>query len=508
MVTPIKIDVPDHLDHLTDGGSPESPPRRGRLLVLLVIFLIGAGVALSAQRLLRSSSAPSGHESRDAVLGMAGMNGASPPAASNGVYISPARQQLIGVRTTVVERQRLDGTVRTVGTLAYDETRETEIHTRVAGWVERLFVDYVGKPVRRGQPLFAVYSPDLVTAQSDYLVAWRARAALASSSSPATHAANDALLLAARQRLERWGVSDAQISDLEQRGEAKRTLTLSSPFDGVVLERNTFAGQFITPEMSTFKIADLSTIWVLGQVFEYEATMAKAGQRVEIEFPYGQRPGPLSASIDFVYPGIDPQTRRVRFRAVLPNPGQRLKPETYVTLVLHGEPIDRVVVPKEAVIDTGARKYVLLALADGYFAPRDIEVGTPVGDFYPVVSGVTEGDRVVTSAQFLVDSETNLMAAMQNMSMSMPGMGMGGSQPKGPAAPSAAPVPMPPMPGMGGGPSPTPSTDRPAPPPRGSTNPPMHEHSAPVPAQPMPSMPGMPAPSPTPSMPPGHNHGN
>jgi Cu(I)/Ag(I) efflux system membrane fusion protein len=246
---------------------------------------------------------------------------------------------------------------------------------------------------------------------------------------------------------------------------------------------------------------------VLGQVFEYEATMVKPGQTIEIEFPYGQRPGPLSTSIDFVYPGIDPQTRRVRFRAALPNPGQKLKPDTYVTLVLHGEPIDRVVLPKESVIDTGARKYVLLALAEGYFAPRDVEVGTPVGDFYPVVSGVAEGDRVVISAQFLVDSETNLMAAMQNMSMSMPGMDMSGSQPKSPTAPSAAPPPMPPMPGMGGGPSPTPSTNRPAPPPRGSTSPPMHEHPAPVPAPTMPSMPGMPAPSTAPSMPPGHHHG-
>jgi RND family efflux transporter MFP subunit len=429
------------------------------------------------------------------------------PSASNAVYISPARQQLIGVRTGVVERQQLDGTVRTVGTLAYDETRETEIHTRIAGWVDRLFVDYVGKPVRRGQALFAVYSPDLVTAQSDYLVAWRARAALTSSSTPSARAANDALLAAARQRLERWGVSAAQISELEQRGEATKTLTLSSPFDGIVLEKNTFAGQYITPEMSTFKIADLSTIWVLGQVFEYEAATVMPGQRVDIEFPYGQRSGPLSASVDFVYPGIDPQTRRVRFRAVLPNPGQRLKPETYVTLVLHGESVDRIVIPKESVIDTGARKYVLLALPEGYFAPRDVEVGIPIGDFYPVVSGVTEGDRVVTSAQFLVDSETNLMAAMQNMSMSMPGMDMGGSQPKGPGAPSAAPAPMPPMPGMGGVPSPTPSTNRSAPAPPASPSPPKHEHPAPPPVPTMPPMPDMPMPSAAPPMPPGHHHG-
>jgi RND family efflux transporter MFP subunit len=407
------------------------------------------------------------------------------PAASGAVYVSPERQQLIGVRTGVVERQRVEGTVRTVGVLAYDETRVAQIHTKTSGWIDRVFVDYVGKPVRRGQALFSVYSPDLVTAEADYLIALRASRQLGGFSSD-SRSAGDALLTAARQRLQRWDVSDAEIAALEKTGTVSKTLTLSSPFDGVVLERNALAGQYVTPDMTSFKVADLSTIWVIGQLFEYEASRLQQGQPLDIEFPYGQAPRTLSARVDFVYPDVDPQTRRVRFRASLSNRELRLKPDTYVTVVVHGDPIERLVVPQPAVIDTGARKYALLALPDGYFAPRNVQVGPPVGDLYPVISGLAEGDRVVTSAQFLIDSETNLLSAMQNMSMSMPGVNSGSN-----AAPTAAPpasgvtTPMPSMPGIAA-PAPTaapsnrpgaapvpPTAPTPAAPPTAPSKPPM-----------------------------------
>jgi Cu(I)/Ag(I) efflux system membrane fusion protein len=398
------------------------------------------------------------------------------------VYIPAARQQLIGVRTGVVEHQRAEGATRTVGVLAYDETRTTHIHVKVAGWVEQLFVDFVGKPVRRGQPLFSVYSPDLVAAESDYLVALRTRQELAGASLQSANAASDALVRAARERLRRWDVTDAQIAHLEAKGDATRTVTLYSPFDGVVLERMTYAGQYVTPDMNTFKVADLSTIWIVGEAFELDAPRVRVGAPIDIEFPNEQAAKPLSAKIDFVFPDVDPQTRRLRFRASLPNPGQKLRPDTYVTVVLHGEPVDRLVVPREAVIDTGVRKYVLLALPDGYFDPRDVVVGPSVGALCPVVSGLREGDRVVTSAQFLVDSETNLMSAMQNMAMSMPGMDMG--PPKPPPATS-------PPPAATSSPAAPPTT-----PPRPSAPPASTPSSAPShqnhPGMPMPSMPGMP----------------
>ena len=462
------------------------PALRVGLAVAAVAAAVAAGIVIG-ERVApqRGVTLAQPTTTTPAMPGMPGMEVNTPPApagvGSSAVYVSPARQQLIGVRTGVVERQHVEGSVRTVGVLAYDEARAAQIHTKVSGWIDRVFVDFVGKPVRRGQPLFSVYSPDLVTAQADYLVALRARDRLLQAS-PDSRAASDALLTAARQRLQRWDVSDAEIAALERSGQASRTLVLSSPFDGIVLERNALPGQYVTPDMSAFKVGDLSTIWVLGQLFEYEAARVKPGAPVDVEFPYGQGPRTLSAKVDFVYPDVDPQTRRVRFRATIPNKDGHLKPDTYVTLVLHGETVDRLVVPTSAVIDTGARKYALLALDDGYFEPRDVGVGPPLGDYYPVVSGLAEGDRVVTSAQFLIDSETNLMSAMQNMAMSMPGMDMGSAQPPAAPAPSTTPKP--------------------------ALTPPAPPTSTPAPTPSMPSMPGMDMPMPSGMpMPPGHHHG-
>jgi RND family efflux transporter MFP subunit len=400
-------------------------PRRVRATV---VALVAAGAGLVAGMQIGGSPAGSptaapSHDAR-AMPGMSHGPAAPPGAGSQAVYISPARQQLVGVRTAPVTRQTVQGTIRTVGTLAYDETRSAQIHTRVSGWVEQLYVDYVGKPVRRGQPLFAVYSPDLATAQGDYLVALRAQRKLVDNASAELRTGADALVQASRDRLRRWNVTDAQIAELESAGAPPRTVAISSPFDGIVVEKDAFAGQYVTPEMTSFKLADLTSIWAIGQVFEYEAARLHVGDKIEVEFPYDQA-AKREATIDFIYPDVDPQTRRVRFRVTLDNRDRKLKPDTYVNLISHGDATDRLVIAKEAVIDAGARKYALLALADGYFAPRDVQVGPAIGDFYPVIAGIAEGERVVTSAQFLVDSETNLMAAMQAMSMTMPGMDMG-----------------------------------------------------------------------------------
>jgi Cu(I)/Ag(I) efflux system membrane fusion protein len=418
----------------SDFGGAVLQRQRTRRGPLIAVAIIAAGAGLLAGTQLRGSPAraPSVAAPGAGTADMAGMPGmvhdgpgAPPGAGSQAVYISPARQQLVGVRSAPVGRQKVEGTVRTVGMLSYDETRSAQIHTRVSGWVEQLYVDYVGKAVRRGEALFAVYSPDLATAQADYLVALHARHKIADNANADLRAGADALLQASRDRMRRWNVTDAQIDELEKAGTPTRTVAITSPFDGVVLEKEAFAGQYVTPEMTSFKLADLTAVWAVGQVFEYEAARLHIGDKVEVEFPYGQATR-REAKIDFIYPEVDPQTRRVRFRVTLDNRDRKLKPDTYVNLIWHGESTDRLVIPKEAVIDTGPRKYTLLALADGYFEPRDVQVGPAVGDFYPVISGVAEGDRVVTSAQFLVDSETNLMAAMQAMSMSMPGMDMGG----------------------------------------------------------------------------------
>lgn len=357
------------------------------------------------------------------------MGGGAADTKGKGVYISPARQQLIGVRTATVARQQLDTTIRTVGTLAYDETKVTQIHTKITGWIEQVHVDYVGKAVRRGQPLFTIYSPDLVATQNEYLLALKAQQQLGNSRFPETRAGAEGLVSAARDRLRLWDISEAQIEELARTGQPRKTLTLYSPFDGVVLERNAFAGQYITPEMNTFKIADLSTIWVLGQIFEYETRLAKLGQDADIQFPYGQSTRGLKGRITFIYPEVDPQTRRVKVRIEFRNPGLEFKPESYVTVLIRVGAGAQLALPKEAVIDNGTKRYAIVALPNGYFEPREIEVGEPVDEFFPLIGGLAEGDPVVTSAQFLIDSETNLQAAMQAMSLSMPGMDMGGTKP-------------------------------------------------------------------------------
>ena len=448
---------------MTDQTQNTGPRRRSVALLVavaavsLALGVAGTWLALQTGIVPMPAQAPSaapqatpttGENSNDGIAGMEA-SGEGHAAPAGAVYVSPGRQQLIGVRTAEVTHRMLDTTIRTVGTLAYDETRVTEIHPKISGWVERVFVDFVGKAVRRGQPLFTIYSPDLVATQNEYLLALKAQRQLGDSAFAETRAGAESLLAATRDRLRLWDITDAQIAELESTGRAQRTLTLYSPFDGVVLERNTFAGQYITPEASTFKIADLSTIWAIGQVFEYEARAIALGNEAEIEFPYGQSTRRLKGRITFIYPDIDPMTRRARVRIEFRNPGLQFKPETYVTVLLRRTAGEQLALPKEAVLDNGAKRFALVAHPNGYFEPREIEVGEPVDEFYPVVKGLSHGDRVVTSAQFLIDSETNLQAALKSMSMNMAGMDTGGSKtPAQPAPGAPAGQPSMNMPGM------------------------------------------------------------
>lgn len=445
--------------------TPSAAPYTSRLLLAAVAvgsLALGAGITYTFTRrgVAPAVAAPAAAPAAATDHAQAGHATPAAQATAPGpqrVLISPARQQTIGVRTAVVGHRSMDSTIRTVGAMAYDETRITEVHPKVSGWVERTFVDFVGKTVRRGQPLLTIYSPELVSTQHEYLLALRARGQLSKSAFAETRSGAESLLEATRDRLRLWDVTDAQVAELERTGKVQRTLTLYSPFNGVVLERNTYAGQYITPDTATAKLADLSRIWVVAQIFEYETRSVKLGQEAQIEFPYGQSTRTLAGKITFIYPDIDPQTRRARVRIEFANPGLELKPETYVTVTIQVAGGHALAVPREAVIDTGIAQYVIVALADGYFEPRPVEVGTPVDAFYPVIKGLADGDRIVTSAQFLIDSETNLQAAMQAMSLSMPGMDMG------------AGGDMKDMPGMD-------MTPKPAPVPGNATPPPAHQH--------------------------------
>ncbi len=434
---------------------PEPRPRPYGAYVAVAAVALAAG-AVVMWLILRSRMETAAPGPAMAAPATAPAAPAKPPEVKP-VRITPERQQLIGVRSDVVEPRDLERTIRTVGVFAYDETRMAEIHTKVSGWVEKVYVDYVGKKVKRGDPLLTVYSPDLVATQNEYLLGVRQRRPGAQAGSAAT--VDDILVDSAKRRLRLWDIPEGEIARLERSGEPARTLTLYSPFDGVVIERNTYRGQYIGPETSAVKIADLSRIWVIAELFENELAGVHVGLEAQVLFPSGVRTEPLAGKVDFIYPSVDPRTRRVKVRIAFPNPGMELKPEAYVTVVLKTSLGRMLAAPKEAVIDTGERQYVLLALPDGYFQPRDVRIGgDATDDYYVVTDGLKAGDRVVTSAQFLVDSETNLAAAMKAMSLSMPGMEMGGGDETkgipgmnmGPDAGPAAPKmdPNMPMPGM------------------------------------------------------------
>lgn len=430
---------------MTDSNIPSeeraiSERTSSRTLSYLAVAVVSLALGIAGTFLvLRSRVSPRPHEAEqtnheETMPPPSGVHepesGHPAEAAGNVVYVSPARQQLIGVRTATIERRSLDSSIRAVGTLAYDETRVTQIHTKIAGWVERVYVDYVGRLVQRDEPLLDLYSPELVSTQTEYLLALKARNELGASPVAATRSAAEALFVAARDRLRFWDIPESEIETLERTQEVRKTLTLHAPFDGIVLERNAFPGQYIAPEMPTFKIADLSRIWAFGAVFEYELPLIRLGQRAEIEFPYGTSTRKLQGTITYVYPEVDRDTRRARIRAEFDNPGLQLKPDTYVTFVVGVRGGERLVIPKEAVIDTGVKRYAILAHPNGYFEPREVDVGPPADEYYPLLDGLREGDRVVTSAQFLIDSETNLQAAMQSM-IGMPGMDMPAGQEEG-----------------------------------------------------------------------------
>jgi multidrug efflux pump subunit AcrA (membrane-fusion protein) len=342
-------------------------------------------------------------------------------ASAGALYIAPQKQQLIGMRSVSVVIQPLVREIRTVGKVAFDETKVTHIHTKVSGYIEDVLADYVGKSVRKGEPLFTIYSPDLVSTQQDYLLALKSRNILVNSSFPdiATGSAN--LLAATRQRLHLWDVTDAEIQRLEKDGTVKRALAINSPVNGVVTERTAYHhGTFVDPEKDLFTIADLSRVWVLGEVYEYEFPFIKVGQFADVDFPYGADAKKLRGRVSFVYPYLDPKTRTAQVRVEFSNPGFALKPGMFANVRLTANLGNQLVVPQDAVLNTGTEQYVFLDLGRGYVEPRLIEAGLPTGDFYSIRKGLKSGDRVVTAANFIVDAESRLKGAFANMGKPAP----------------------------------------------------------------------------------------
>jgi membrane fusion protein, copper/silver efflux system len=338
------------------------------------------------------------------------LQGTGPVAGLVTVKIDPARQQLIGLVTAQVTQGPIGGALRTTGRVAADETRIHRVNVKFGGFVERVQADFVGQPVQRGEPLFSIYSPELLAAQEDLLLALRTQKDLASARGLA--ADGDDLVASARRKLQLWDVPAATVARIEQAGQAERTITVVSPTSGVVVKKEVVPGMRLEAGGMPYEIWDLSSVWVLADVYETDLRHVKVGAPATLTFKalLGKE---YQGRVAFVDPVLEPKTRTAKVRVSLANPGALLKPEMFGEVILRTAPRQALRIPADAVIDSGTRSVVFVALGDGKFQPRVVRLGASDGDYVEVQDGLAVGDRIVTRANFLVDSESRLRASLQ-----------------------------------------------------------------------------------------------
>ena len=347
---------------------------------------------------------------------------AAAPAAPDLVplQLSPQRLQSIGVKTGVVRLMPVEDEIRNVGNVAVDERLQSYVQLRFSGWIQKVFADATYQYVRRGQPLFTIYSPELATTEREYLIARQNQRALAASTVPGVAAGAGSLLRASLERLEQWQVPAREIAHLEATGQASRTLEIDSPVSGFVTERNALPNLYAQPQTRLYTVANLSTVWVYAEFYQdqIEGIAPGDGAAVTVDTYPGRT---FRGDVDFVYPEVDPQTRTVKVRLVFANPGLRLKPGMYVNVTVR-KPLGRhLVIPASGAFQTGTRSIVFVDHGGGYLEPRTVELGRQVGGQYIVLSGLKRGEKIVTSANFLIDSESQLQAALGSFLPPPPG---------------------------------------------------------------------------------------
>jgi len=328
------------------------------------------------------------------------------------VEISSQQQQLIGVKTVKVSLKPIQKVIRTVGRIEADERKQATINTKIEGWIEKLHVDYTGRYVKKGEPLVEIYSPELLATQQEFLrvLKWATQPGDKKKDDPLSlMLAKDATasLDAARQRLRLWDISENQIKQIEQTGKTVRTLTLYSPVSGFVTQKMAVLGMKVMPGEKLFDIADLSTLWIIADIYEYELPFVKVGQPARITLSYF--PGKeLSSKIDYIYPTISADTRTAKIRLTLPNPKGQLKPQMFTNVEIRISLGKRLVIPESAVIDTGTSQIVYVDKGEGAFEPREVELGIRADGAVEVLRGIKAGEKVASSANFLIDSEAQL----------------------------------------------------------------------------------------------------
>jgi len=332
------------------------------------------------------------------------------------ITIDGALQQNMNLRIAKVERRDISRVIRAYGEVTYAEDKEFSVNTKISGWIEKLHVNTMGQRVRKGQPLLEIYSPELVSTQEEYLLALNNYEKL--SSSPYESVRNNAkkMLTLARDRLKYWDISESEIDNIKETGKSNRTILLKSQTTGIVTHKAVVEGDKVSPGMDLFHIADLSKIWVEASVYESELPLIKVGQKAELELDHvmGQN---LEGKVDFIYPYLDKKSRANRVRLVFDNKDLLLKPDMYATIRIASHAAsDSLAIPSEAVIHSGKRKIVFVTTGDGKFEPREIKIGAESEDGYiQIISGLFDGEQVVVSGQFLLDSESQTREAIAKM---------------------------------------------------------------------------------------------
>jgi membrane fusion protein, copper/silver efflux system len=332
-----------------------------------------------------------------------------------GIRIDPATARSLGITVATAQLGPIRRTLRTTGHVAYDETRLTTVSPKFGGFVERLHVDFTGQAVRRGQPLLDIYSPELVSAQEELLSAIRLERQLAGSQAPGVAARSAGLVDSARRRLLLWDISAAQIEQVERTGQVRRTLTLHAASSGFVVEKDVQSGQAVSPGMPLYRLADLSRVWVEADVYEQDLRLIRLGEpaTVEITAYPGER---FAGRVSYVYPEVRAESRTTRMRVELDNPGGRIKPGMFATVVLDVPVADRaVLVPRDAVMRTGTHDMVFVEEHPGHYVMREVTVGVDAGGHTQILSGILVGDRVVARANFILDAESRLMDGPMHM---------------------------------------------------------------------------------------------
>jgi len=346
------------------------------------------------------------------------------------LQLSPQRLQSIGVTSAEVAVKELSNEIRAVGNVAVDERRQAYVQTRFSGWITKVYADATYQYVRKGQPLFSIYSPQLVTTEQEYLLARKNSGLLAQSTVPGVASGASSLLSAAGERLQQWEVPPREIQRLEKTGEVRHDLEIDSPASGYITERNALPNLYVQPATRLYTIADLSTVWVFAEVFQSDIAQIRVGQTATVSSD--AYPGrTFSGRVDFVYPEVNMSTRTVKVRLVFRNPGLKLTPGMFVNVSLNVSLGRHIAIPASGVFHTGTRSIVFIDHGSGYLAPQDVTLGPRAGDEYAVLKGLKPGDRVVTSANFLIDSESQLQAAMGSFTPPPPGAGLAAAMNQG-----------------------------------------------------------------------------